>query len=154
MPNLTRDLPAVPRAVSTPDGRHHFEGALLGVGTSRRDSHLDHPPGTAPTPGQRCSGCRWTEVKIFWSVTDGQYLVHIVGHSILPGETQRIRLVWARTADAVLDSLLAKLPRRQRDSNPGVLELPQPNHDALQEAADVDPDLNSALQRWRRETRA
>jgi hypothetical protein len=137
----------------TLDGEHSFEGALLGFGTSRRRSHINHHPGSTPPPGTRCSGCRWTDTKIYWSATDSKYIVHIVGVSIVPGERDKIRVVWAEDADAVLDGLLIAPPRhltRQHRStvDPTALELPQPNAHALEEASEHDAALADVHRAW------
>jgi hypothetical protein len=123
-----------------------FVGALLGSGTSRRDGHL-HPPDRPPAPGVRCSGCRWTETKIFWSADDRQYVISMIGRSVLPGETDRVKTVWTASAEGVLDTLLIKPPRNV-GGDPDRLELPQPNADALEEASERDPALDEVFARW------
>lgn len=137
--------------LATTDGDYTFTGAKLGFGTSRRGSHLNHHPGTHAPRGVRCSGCRWTDTQIFWSATDQRYIIHIVGRSIVPGEHDKIRTAWAEAADAVLDGLLISPPRHVRSSQGDTaLELPQPNADALQEAAEQDPDLAAVFRAWSR----
>lgn len=137
--------------LSIGDGEYTFTGAKLGFGTSRRGSHINHHPNTFAPRGTRCSGCRWTDTTIYWSATDQRYIIHIVGRSVAPGEHDKVRTAWAEDADAVLDGLLISPPRHVR-SNQGdtALELPQPNADALQEAAEHDPDLAAVFRAWSR----
>lgn len=131
------------------DDEHTFTGERLGFGTSRRDSHL-HPPSQLPPPGKRCSGCRWTETALYWSDTDDQYIASIVGRSDIPSEHDKYKVVWTPDADEVLEALLVPPPRSTNRDGP--LELPQPNFDALDEAAESDGDLLEALRKWQRET--
>lgn len=126
--------------VETREGPETFPGYELGFGTSRRDSHL-HPPGRFVAPGTRCSGCRWSEVKIMWSTRDESYVISMTGKSIVPGEEDKVKLVWAKEPDDVIDALLVP-PRGNRS---GSLELPQANADSLDEAAHRDPRLAAAF---------
>lgn len=135
----TYEIPTSQRGITT------ITGILLGVGTSRRDSHL-HPPGTSPDPGVRCSGCRWAETRIYWSDDDLQYIVSILGKSIIEGETERIKAIWAETPMSVLENLLISPPRNAEDRDR--LEMPPPNYDALVMAADRDPRLDAVLDEW------
>lgn len=124
-----------------------FDGQLLGFGTSQMDSHI-HPPGQLPE-GLRCSGCRWTETRIWWSATDSSYVVGVKGHSSLPGEQHRYKSWWATSADGVLDVLLTTPPPRRALLFPvGYRELPTANYDALLEAAEDDRDLSEVLLAW------
>jgi len=133
--------------IDTNEGDYTFDGTQLGFGTSRRGSHLHPPYVTTPPPGVRCSGCRWTETTIYWSSSDSKYIVHIVGRSIVPGEQNRYRTIWADEADDVLDSLLISPPRHV-NAPPGTLELPQPNAHALEEAAERDAEIAEVLKSW------
>lgn len=136
--------------IKTAEGEEYaFTGLKLGFGTSRRTSHLHHPD-HPPRPGTRCSGCRWTNTTIYWSTTDDKYLVHIVGRSVLEGERDKIRTVWAEDPDSVLDGLLISPPRHV---DGGSLELPQPNAHALEEAAERDRELARVLKDWYDEDR-
>lgn len=148
-PAPTTRSPAETQRVETPDGTVTFTGVLLGRGTSRRDSHLDHRPGSFPRKGQRCSGCRWTETRILWSVDDETYVVSTVGRSIVPGEVDRSKVAWAKDPNDVVDTLLVPPPAHiGRD---GPLELPPPNADALEEAARNDPRLSTAFDTWEKQ---
>lgn len=149
--NQVSELETQLYTLSTVDSKHTFTGAKLGFGTSRRGSHLNHPPGTSATRGVRCSGCRWTDTTIYWSATDRKYIVHIVGRSVVPGEHDKIRTAWADDPDAVLDGLLISPPRHVRARHDDTsLELPQPNADALTEAAERDDALADVLRSWSR----
>lgn len=130
--------------------RHEFTGVELGFGTSYRESHT-HAAGDLPARGTRCSGCRWTETKILWSEDGNQYVISIIGRSEVPGEIDRVKTIWTDTPDGVLDALLVPPPRHIRKSGP--LEMPQPNVDALEEAAEADHELDLVFTRWEREDR-
>lgn len=123
---------------------YEFTGVQLGSGSSHRTSHI-HPPGHRPPPFERCSGCRWTETVVYWSATDSKYVVHIQGKSVLPGEETRIKTVWTDDPDVVVTSLLVVAPRK---TGKNTMELPQPNEDALSEAAELDSKLDSAYAKW------
>lgn len=127
-----------------------FVGVKLGSGTSNRDGH-SHPPNLPPARGRRCSGCRWTEVDIFWDITQGMYVVQVIGRSILPGEIDKIRHVWTKSPDEVLDALLVRPPRRLVEAgvrDEDELELPLPNWDALESASRHDAKLATVFRRW------
>lgn len=147
--NIVTELDTQLYTLSTVEGDYIFTGVKLGFGTSKRGSHLNHHPGTSAPRGVRCSGCRWTDTTIYWSATDSKYIVHIVGRSIVDGERDKIRTAWADDADAVLDGLLISPPRHVR-AHDTALELPQPNADALTEAAECDGALAGVLQSWNR----
>lgn len=147
--NLVTELETQLYTLDTVEGSYAFTGVKLGFGTSRRGSHLNHPPGTSAPRGVRCSGCRWTDTTIYWSATDTKYIVHIVGRSVAPGEHDKIRTAWADDPDSVLDGLLISPPRHLRTSDTS-LELPQPNADALTEAAECDRALADVLRSWNR----
>lgn len=82
-------------------------GEFIGMGSSRRPRH-NHYAGTPALPGQHCSTCRWTEIRIFRSVTDsspGAYLVVNLGASVVPGEVDLIEFEWLVTAHEVMAKL-------------------------------------------------
>lgn len=131
-------------------GTHEFTGELVGEGTSHRTSHL-HAPTERPAPGVRCSGCRWTETRIFFSDTDDSYIVQTIGRSVLEGEEDKVKTTWAEEARDVIEALLLPPPRHvTRSSHQRQLELPQPSLQALVQAAENDADVADALRTWRR----
>lgn len=128
---------------------HEFTGELIGEGTSHRASHL-HPASQPPAPGVRCSGCRWTETRIFFSETDDSYIVQTIGRSVLEGEEDKIKATWAEQARNVIEALLLPPPRHVvRAGGTTARELPQPSLQALAQAAENDGDIADALDGWR-----
>lgn len=74
------------------------KGTYLGLGSSHRDRHNTdaqkggHPGSDVAREGQRCSACRWIEIRLF-RVLYGEgtqrrpfYVVHITGQTIVEGE--------------------------------------------------------------------
>lgn len=133
-------------------GDDHFTGVILGYGTSYEESH-SHVPGARPT--QRCSGCRWTDVTILWArpvELDGstpplaiptapeQYCVLVRGRSLLPNESQRVRMTWTADPDVVLEALHVPVPRHLRVTG-RERNVAGPHEDALLDAASLDEPL-------------
>jgi hypothetical protein len=130
-------------------GGDYFRGIILGYGTSFEEAHNNHSPGTRPRQGERCSGCRWTDVTIMWAqpyddevgpTAPPQYLVLIRGRSILPGETQRVRTTWTTDPDMVLDTLHVPIPKHLRVTG-RERSVVGPHEDALLDAASLDEGL-------------
>lgn len=144
-PLPTREDAGVQR-VETPSGPVTFRGRRLGYGTSHMNSHRNHSPGSFPRRGERCSGCRWTEARIFWSEDHEQYVVSTIGRSVVPSEVDKITVVWTADPGEVVDALLVSRARFGGDD----LELPPPNADALEEAARSDTKLSEAFAEWNR----
>lgn len=134
----------------------HWLGVILGYGTSYEEAHT-HVPGGRPGPGERCSGCRWTDVTIMWaqpltdtdddgtallasSVAPWQYAVIVRGRSAIPGETQRVRMTWTPDAAMVLDSLYVPVPKRMRVTG-RERSIAGPHEDAFLDAASLDEGL-------------
>lgn len=82
-----------------------FRGQFIGMGTSHRSTHINHPETVAAPRGVSCSGCRWFESRIFTSATDHRYLLYTVGESIVDGEEPRFRGEWLLSPYEVIDSL-------------------------------------------------
>lgn len=131
-----------------------LRGRLLGFATSQRTSH-DHDvdydsrgqPLSFAAPGQRCSACRWFEVRIFAAeseLTDAdaevdrkaRYLVLTAGKSIVPGEVEMRRGVWTDSPREVIEILT-----QRRD---GKAFLPTPSARVLAQAATWDEDMRDA----------
>ena len=116
-----------------------FSGKLLGISSSHKDRHVNHPATDYVGPGQRCPACRWFVVSIFReSVGDRQFLIHFAGPSIVPGEKMRSRREWVAGADSVVETLTTRRVN-------GVYFTP-PAARVLAQAADQDDDIAAA---WR-----
>lgn len=83
-----------------------FDGVFLGLGASGPRGHQRHLPGTWAAPGQRCSGCRWVEIRLYRA--DGIYYVHFAGRSAVPDEVTRFKVDWADTPKAVIELLTTR----------------------------------------------
>lgn len=130
-----------------------FAGRLIGFASSQRDDHT-HRAADHAEPGQRCSACRWFEVRIFSVESElapdpgdpeefenetearGRYLVLTYGRSEVPGETDKRRAVWTDSPFEVLEVLT------QRDR--GAPFLPTASARALAQAAAFDDALADA----------
>lgn len=80
-----------------------FDGVLLGEASSYRDIHSNHPESFA-LPGQRCSACRWFEVKIYREDA-GDYLIELAGKTNVPTEKDRHRVEQTSSPHAIIDLL-------------------------------------------------
>jgi hypothetical protein len=67
-------------------------GRFLGMGTSHRPEHKNHPDQDYAPQGVHCSTCRWTETRLFRG-TDGPYYLVRCGASDVPGEQDRIHVL-------------------------------------------------------------
>lgn len=124
-----------------------FHGQLLGEGSSRRPRHerLVHPEGRFAVPGDRCSACRWFEVRIYavqdpterpahrQPRTTAGYYIETVGRSIVPGEVDRRRVRRVFEPHRVVSTLVTEQEDR--------VFLPYPSRVALDLAADADERL-------------
>lgn len=116
-----------------------FGGRYLGMSSSRRERH-NHGSTAYVGPGGRCSACRWTESRIFLSTADGRYLIHTVGISRVPGETDRFKARWVLTAYEVVSYFV------QRPEGGGRPFLTNPADMVLAQAAGHDDDLRDAYE--------
>lgn len=135
-----------------------FLGAPLGVGSSRRDSHLhDRDDERYARKGRRCSACRWFEVAIYRRFTDDEidlsttpptlkkliepeafdYVIHTVGASAVPGEARLSRVSVTDSAFEVVELLTV----RRGDDPPWI---PAQSARALARAAELDDGLREA----------
>jgi hypothetical protein len=114
---------------------------LLGFDSSRDERHTAHTEKYAPQKW-KCSACRWVEVSIYDIRRDPAaykrykgafYLVHTVGRSNHPDETDRVRIKGAHNAFAVLEALHF----RQQ----GTARLTVPAANAMAEACGYDATL-------------
>lgn len=122
---------------------HTFTGHKLASATSHAPDHYQHESEFAPKRW-RCSACRWFEVTVY-RVTDrpnSQFVVHTRGVTIVPGEMTYSRVLYAKSAFHVMDALTPYDSRRDK------IVLPVASYNVLADAAELDPDINEALQSW------
>lgn len=127
-----------------------LHGKLLGVVSSRRPVHdRSHAGREYASQGEQCGACRWFEPRIFREVipdekygfsptktTQGRYLVHFAGMSIVPGETTRLRYEWAVSPHEVIEVLTT------RHDKSVFLTIPAAR--VLSQAANFDDELKEA----------
>lgn len=137
------------------DGELDFEGTLLGTATTRENQHWPHD-GKYARRGERCKACRWSEASIYkvdgiygiytpdqntvpdTSITppEAPYLVYTIGGSIVPEETNPMRILWVHRGWDVIEGLVFN----QR--------LGGANREAAEQAAKVDEDIRNAYRLW------
>lgn len=164
-----------------------IHGRLIGFATSRRDEHTHPIVVTTPTEreltvdrdlvadpitvhvpryvraGERCSACRWFEVRIFLvdheygddcdcdvppDVTvctnatcgrvapRGRYLVLTYGLTIVPGETHKRRAAWTSSPYEIIEILTQR--------NQGKAFLPATSAQVIAQAAACDRGIETA----------
>lgn len=119
-------------------------GELLGLGSSYRARHQNHPATEFAPPRTHCSTCRWTEIRIFAVDTQKDnpsplpYLVVKRGASAIPGERDFIEWEGLITGDEVLEKLTT---RRGTDTF-----MTAPASRAASQAAAFDPGMRDAWQ--------
>src|SRR4051812_30422214 len=116
-------------------------GDLLGLGSSSRPRHQNHPDTEFAPKGVHCSTCRWTEIRIFGTdPADGKalapYLVVKAGVSVIPAEQTYVEWDWIYSGHEVL----AKLATRKGPDT----YLTQPASRALAQAAEYDGGMRDA----------
>ncbi len=82
-----------------------IEGRFLGMGSTHRPEHKNHPADSFAAQGVHCSTCRWTEVRLFRADGSGDFYVVSVGASEVPGERDLVRVTRCVTADEVIETL-------------------------------------------------
>lgn len=128
-------------------GDYQLSGTVLGFGTSRDSKgHNEHPAGTRPPEGVRCSACRWAEIAVLF-VRVGEsntptYAILKMGKSVLEGEDTRVKTFWSEDAMSVLESLYVSGP------NGANRRIPLPNAGAFRRAAEVDAGIRAVLEDW------
>lgn len=138
---LTRERPQE-WVLDTRDGPVTIYAVRLGHGTSRSDVH-SHITDVAER-GRKCSACRWSEVQIFKTLL-GDYVIHTAGHSAVPGEFTKTRLVRTAVPQAVIDALVVE---RFEAGELKDTFITRPAQDALDDATDLDVPLADALDEW------
>lgn len=121
-----------------------FNGRRIGAASSRDDEH-SHPADRPAVKGERCSACRWFEVRIYVDMgareqrerRDGGYVLETIGRTTVEGEHDRFRTRLFHDPWLVI----AKLVKRTRD----VTFLPTVAQVALEEAATNDPALAAII---------
>lgn len=126
----------------TRDGPVSITGTLIGFGTSESPLH-SHADAVAQ-PGQKCKACRWSEVKIF-RLDAGDFIVHTMGETRVPGELTKTRLVRTADAIAVIESLIVN--KYERGSLVDTF-VTRPALDALDMATNYSTELDAALETW------
>lgn len=117
-----------------------FTGKFLGLGSSRRAFHSGHAGVYANAAlKERCSACRWFEVRIFKN-NEGWYLVYRLGRTSVPGEDNRISYEWVPSSYEVVEVLTSRYHANGRT----VTELTGPAARVLAQAAAYDDDLRDA----------
>jgi len=121
----------------------NVDAYLLGFATSEQPQHDEnaHPEDDTAPKRVRCSACRWFEARVF-DVSDDEnagsrYLVHTVGRSIVPGESDRNRVAFTNSAFEVIEVLTVR--------QGGVPKLPVASGRALAQAAALDEEIAHAF---------
>lgn len=122
-----------------------FHGQFLGLGSSHRDTHINHPDRRFAPRGTPCSGCRWFESRIFCDTDDHRLLLYTVGESIVDGEEPRYRAEWVVSPYEVIDLLTtfrpAEVPGGQRQQS-----LSYAARRALAQAANFNDKMRDAYE--------
>jgi hypothetical protein len=116
-----------------------FNGRRVADASSREIEH-SHSPDRKAQRGERCSACRWLEVRIYIANDESSgtaYVLETVGRSLVDGEHDRFRT--RRFRDPWL--VIAKLAKRHDDTT----FLPLVAQRALSEAAEYDGRLAELL---------
>lgn len=125
-----------------------FIGRKLAASSSRENEHWRHTSAFAPKKW-RCSACRWIEIELFAlddpDVPSKRYVVYTRGCSQVPEEKTLARVAFADDAYDVLRLMTQWRGRSGQEDKP---VIPDVNLVALEDAADLDPDLAEALRSW------
>ena len=165
--------PRVAPSVTGPPVRFHelagrddemlrIQGRLLGFASSEADQHQHHDPEGFARPGERCSACRWFEVRIFeaqteqspgcscgsdgqphepgcgWEPARARFLVLTYGLSEVPGEVDKRRASWTSSAYEIIEFLT------QRGRSDRQAFLPAASARALAQAANWSDEVQQA----------
>lgn len=147
------------RLVGRDGQKFEFVGVELASGSSERTTHSHDLSRDRYTPrGVRCSACRWHEITLYRRyVTEGidlktdparpriypiepvpgDYVVHTVGESLIPGETRLSRISLTDSAYEVVELLTVRRP----GSEPFMTAQ---SARVLARAAEFDDDIHDA----------
>lgn len=147
--------------VTLPDGEIEIYAKLIGQASSHGPAHTGHDGFDFARARQRCSKCRWFDVRIFQVVHEfkdecdcgasgdehaqlcgaceprARYLVATQGLSIVPGDTQRRAAEWTDHPYRVLSCLV-----QVGEAGPF---LPRTSRMAVASAASCDPMIERAF---------
>lgn len=116
-----------------------FRGTFLGLGSTHRPLHRIHPGQFAnPAVGEKCMTCRWFELRLFWDDDTDTYVLHYAGRTVVPGESQRLRVERAVTAYELIEILIQGG------------QLTYPANRALGQAAEFDEAIEKAFKARKR----
>lgn len=94
-----------------------------------------HSPGKFAPSGQRCRGCRWSEIRIFREEPNPErYLIHMTMNSTVPNEPIRTRYEWASNGENVVAHLAIR----------GTNNYTVPAQIALTQASGYDQEIEEA----------
>lgn len=117
--------------------KHIIDGRFLGMGSSHRPQHKNHPDAEWAPRRTHCSTCRWTELRLFQS-QDGRFYFVNCGASDVPGERDLIRVSMVETPFELVESLTTT------DRSTDRTVLPMPARRALAQAASHSAALRDA----------
>lgn len=90
------------------DVTEKITGRLIGFATSHRERHSGHSDEFAAR-GDKCSACRWFEVRIFTvAEQQQQYVIHTQGPTMIPGEYVKSRVERAYSAHELIEILTVR----------------------------------------------
>ena len=125
-----------------------FIGRKLATSSSQEPDHWRHKSPFAPKKW-RCSACRWIEIELYAlddpDVPMKNYVVYTRGCSQVPEEKTFARVAFADDAYDVLKLMTQWRGRTSQEDRP---VIPDVNLIALEQAADIDPDLAEALRSY------
>lgn len=136
-----------------------FNARVLGFGSSYRQTHLNHAPGTRPKGS--CSRCRWTDTAIMWAqpleysgdeagympTAPWQYVFVSMGKSSVAGEKQYNTIVWSTDPLDVFRQLFVPTKKDFRHDT-GSKAIPPHNAVAFRDASSVDERLDAVLAQY------
>lgn len=121
-----------------------FHGALIGMITTRRPTHICEFPNGYATTALRCAGCRWFETRVFRlddydssRLGGSRYVLHYVGRTIVPGEVDLPRHELVISGHEVVEAYTV----RKHNERPFITK---PGARVLAQAANHDPDIEDA----------
>jgi len=148
LPTRVRPATQLHQLVGRDGSISEFIGHKLSEASSQETEHWRHTSPFAP-PKWRCSACRWIEIELFRlddpDISHKNYVVYTRGCSKVPGEKTFARVAFA---DDPYDVLRLMTQWRGRSGQEDKPVLPDVNLVALEDAADLDPDIAAALRAW------